>query len=596
LNTKRTTLVLAALLWAIALWVEPTGARGDQIFVSNGGNGGPGAGSGSIGEYDATTGATVNAALVSGLNGGAAGIAVSGGNLFVVGSGDGTIGKYNATTGATVNATLISGLNQPSRIAVSGGNLYVGNNLGTTIGEYNAATGATVNAALVSAFDPLSGIAVSGSNLFVTINTKVSEYNATTGATVNASLITAPNLIYGIAASGSNLFLVFANQGTIGEYTTSGATVNSTLVSGLNQPGAIAVFGGNLFVSNLGAGTIGEYNATTGAIVNAALVSTAAFGIAVVPEPSSLLLAALGFAGLAAWGWRRHSTRVVAAKATISLLLTVAATIALWVEPTGARGQIYVTNFNDGTMGEYTTSGATVNANLISGLNGPVSIAISGANVFVLNYGTYINGNYNPASGSIGEYTTSGATVNAALITGLQSPQGIAVSGSNLFVTNFDAGTIGKYTTSGATANAALVSDLYNPYCIAASGPNLFVRTGIISIGEYNATTGAMVNANLIPGLNGVPVGIAISGANMFVLSKIDAGGCTLGEYTTSGATVNTSLIGPLDGSTSAIAVVPEPATFVLAAVGFAGLAAWGWRRSNRPYFDIGRQIQANIA
>src|SRR5215471_7400995 len=36
---------------------------------------------------------------------------------------------------------------------------------------------------------------------------------------------------------------------------------------------------------------------------------------------------------------------------------------------------------------------------------------------------------------TIGEYTTDGATVNPALITGLSRPVGIAVSGSDLFVT-----------------------------------------------------------------------------------------------------------------------------------------------------------------
>ena len=41
--------------------------------------------------------------------------------------------------------------------------------------------------------------------------------------------------------------------------------------------------------------------------------------------------------------------------------------------------------------------------------------------------------------GTIGEYTTSGATVNASLVSGLNYPYGIAVSGSNLFVTNYNA-------------------------------------------------------------------------------------------------------------------------------------------------------------
>ena len=50
----------------------------------------------------------------------------------------------------------------------------------------------------------------------------------------------------------------------------------------------------------------------------------------------------------------------------------------------------------------------------------------------------------------IGEYTTAVATVNASLISGLSYySQGIAVSGSDLFVTNPYTGVIGEYTTSG---------------------------------------------------------------------------------------------------------------------------------------------------
>ena len=44
----------------------------------------------------------------------------------------------------------------------------------------------------------------------------------------------------------------------------------------------------------------------------------------------------------------------------------------------------------------------------------------------------------NSSSGTVGEYTTSGATVNAPLVSGLSYPWGIAESGSNLFFTNND--------------------------------------------------------------------------------------------------------------------------------------------------------------
>ena len=39
-------------------------------------------------------------------------------------------------------------------------------------------------------------------------------------------------------------------------------------------------------------------------------------------------------------------------------------------------------------------------------------------------------------TGTIGEYTTSGGTVNATLVSGLSEPEDIAVSGSNVFVTS----------------------------------------------------------------------------------------------------------------------------------------------------------------
>jgi hypothetical protein len=48
--------------------------------------------------------------------------------------------------------------------------------------------------------------------------------------------------------------------------------------------------------------------------------------------------------------------------------------------------------------------------------------------------------------GSIGEYTLSGATVKASLVSDSNVMAGIAVAGSNLFVVNSVAGTIGEYT------------------------------------------------------------------------------------------------------------------------------------------------------
>ncbi|HBZ72018.1 MAG TPA: hypothetical protein DEP35_20730 [Deltaproteobacteria bacterium] len=60
------------------------------------------------------------------------------------------------------------------------------------------------------------------------------------------------------------------------------------------------------------------------------------------------------------------------------------------------------------------------------------------------------------------------------------------MSGSNLFVVN-DAGTIGEYTTSGATVNASLITGLNNPVGIVVvpvPGPSslLPVATGVVGL------------------------------------------------------------------------------------------------------------------
>jgi hypothetical protein len=66
---------------------------------------------------------------------------------------------------------------------------------------------------------------------------------------------------------------------------------------------------------------------------------------------------------------------------------------------------------------------------LFTVLLGLLSISAAHAQILVLNLGNALT-----PTGTIGEYTTSGATVNASLISGLTSPYGIAVSGANLFV------------------------------------------------------------------------------------------------------------------------------------------------------------------
>jgi hypothetical protein len=205
----------------------------------------------------------------------------------------------------------------------------------------------------------------------------------------------------------------------------------------------------------------------------------------------------------------------------------------------------HVANHNNGTIGEYNLDGTVVNASLISGLtNGPEGIAISGTNLFVASYGS-----------GVGKYSTSGAVINPTLIS--LGADGIAVSGTNLYVAN-NAGKIGKYNFDGTVVKASLISGLSLPAGIAISGTNLFVPNfGNGKIGEYGLD-GSTINASLISGLSG-PNGIAINGDVLYVLN---GGNGTVGVYGLDGTVINSSLISGLTNNAPnyGILIMPPPA------------------------------------
>jgi len=126
----------------------------------------------------------------------------------------------------------------------------------------------------------------------------------------------------------------------------------------------------------------------------------------------------------------------------------------------------------------------------------------------------------------------------------LSEPAGIAISGNNLYIANYESGTIGEYGLNGSPVNASLISGLHDPNGIAISGNNLFVAE--------NQLFEAFEN-------NG-----------------------TIGEYTTSGTTVNATLIAGLTGLTS-IAISPEPSAGALAGLGAAALISLRLARTLRP-------------
>jgi DNA-binding beta-propeller fold protein YncE len=171
---------------------------------------------------------------------------------------------------------------------------------------------------------------------------------------------------------------------------------------------------------------------------------------------------------------------------------------------TVADGFLYVADAVNGTIGKYNLDGTVVNAGLVMGLGStPEGVAVSGTDLFVAN----------PGNGTIGKYTTDGGIINRDFIIDVPDPRRLAVHGGVLYVSNFGAGSISTYdAATGATLDAALITGLSGPLGIAVSGDglNLYVanRDGN-TIGLF-PTSGGMGDPDFIDmGLSG-PSGLAV--------------------------------------------------------------------------------------
>jgi hypothetical protein len=183
---------------------------------------------GTIGKYT-LSGAPVDATLVAGDDGSQA-FAISGSDIFVYNLLHGRVEEYT-TAGALVTKTLITGL--PSAfvagIAVSGGDLFLADGA-SNISEYTT-SGTLVNPDVAT---PLAGglfVTLDGSDLYTDDIGGISEYT-TSGTLVRKDFIPGP-VPDVLAIDGSDILLAGYDGGNVVEYTSSGTLVTSTFATGL---------------------------------------------------------------------------------------------------------------------------------------------------------------------------------------------------------------------------------------------------------------------------------------------------------------------------------------------------------------------------
>lgn len=211
------------------------------------------------------------------------------------------------------------------------------------------------------------------------------------------------------------------------------------------------------------------------------------------------------------------SARIRAALLLVSALAAMSAT---------ARAQTIFVADPNGTNGvrSYNIDGTLINSSLISGTSFQ-GLALSGSTLYVANTGGNKVGQYT-LDGTGAVSSSSSSFISGGGMTGLTAPYGLAVTATNLFIGDFNNGNVFKYSLA-AQQLANVNVGLTNPYGLAVSGNTLFVSqattgTGAHTIKGFDLTTMSSTPTLTITSNLNLPHGLAVSGTTLFVANGGD--------------------------------------------------------------------------
>jgi phosphodiesterase/alkaline phosphatase D-like protein len=446
--------------------------------------------------------------------------------------------RHSLTLTIYLTALFLLCLIRPTTFAET---LYVQGDGGGTIATYNPSTGEVINANFITS--PGGPFAIFGNNLFVAENGVIAEYNASTGALINASFITGLDGTTGMAVLGNTLYVT--DGSSIDTYNANtGSLIQAKFVTGLNDAAGLAIASNSIYVvcsGDFGSsdGTVTAYDATLGTpVATFATITGLDNPVAIAISGNTLFVSNYDYAkdyGNAGSDTVNTYNATTGAQLQSGFVTGLNEPLSLAV----SGNTLFVTNLGTSAVNAYdTTTGAAIPGKFITGLPGPTGLSTLNGILYVTD-----------AAGDTAEYNTNNGTVtliNANFFNGL-SGSGFVISGNDLFALNYWDGSVVQYNaTTGALINAKFITGLQNPTGITISGNNLYVAN-YASLGEYNATTGATIQTKLIPTLStgGEPVGIAVLGNNLFVTNFY---GNSVDEYDAStGKLIKASFIAGLN-------------------------------------------------
>jgi sugar lactone lactonase YvrE len=233
-------------------------------------------------------------------------------------------------------------------------------------------------------------------------------------------------------------------------------------------------------------------------------------------------------------------------------------------------GNLYVAD-QDNTIHEFSSTGADLGIFASTGLSHPFAIAFDSAgNLYAANS----DGN------TIHEFSPTGADLGTFASTGIDSPFGLAFDRSgNLYVANSGNNTIHEFSPSGTNLGTFASAGLNEPNALAfdATGNLYAINQGDGTIHKFSPT-GADLGTFANPGIIGYGLAFDAKG-NLYEsdqenkIHEFSPTGADLGVFASNGLNNPEGLaFAPGQGGLPLPNMVPEPASFVLVAVGAVSL------------------------
>jgi sugar lactone lactonase YvrE len=201
-----------------------------------------------------------------------------------------------------------------------------------------------------------------------------------------------------------------------------------------------------------------------------------------------------------------------------------------------ASGNVYVPDYNNNTVREYTSAGTLVTATFGSGHNNPETIvADASGNIYVLNSG----GN------NITKFSSAGASLGT-FASGFNSPYGMAIDSSgNIYVADYGNNRVKKYNSSG-TLQLTITSNISGPSNVAidASGNVFVLNLSARNVTKYNSS--GTYQSTFKSGLSNTSFGFWVDGANNVYIG--DSGNNKVTIYGPTGTTLTTITVTDPEG------------------------------------------------